>query len=232
MLKPTDTKNFLTSGKIGDLIHQLPVLKHYAKCNQKCNLYLNTTNPPVYLKNSVDYNFVAPLLEKQNYINKFSIWDKEYIWGNLDDFRINYNLKDNLCQRICNKFAVPLDIINKPWITADSIKIARFIFNRTFRYRNNKVSIYLTNILKHLNDSVFIGHDDEYDDFVKTIGKIERYKCKDLLEMASVINGCETLIGNQSCAMALAIAQDKPFIQEVDLSEPNCIWDRKALYLR
>ncbi len=197
-------KTFTSSGKIGDLLYQLCVLKHYGPCN----LYLNTINPPIYLKNSVNYDFVAPLIENQYYINQFKIWEKEPCWACLDDFRINYNLKDNLFKRICDKFAVPIP--KEPWINANLTKIAPIVINRTFRYRN-----VTPDIKKYLNNAIFIGHKDEYDDFVYNIGKVSYYECNDMMEMASVINGCELFIGNQSCCLALAISLFKPILQEV-----------------
>lgn len=202
-------KSFLTSGKLGDIIYQIPVIQHY-----KGNLYLNTINPPYYLKNSVDYKSLLPLLEYQNI--EFRMWNKEPYWGNLDDFRINYNYKDNLLERICWKFNVP---VPQTWLKAPVKKIAPTVFNRTFRYRNNP-----SKFKEYLQDAIFIGHKDEYDDFVYQIGKVSYYECRDLLEMASVINGSELFIGNQSCGMAMAIGMGKSFLQETCPSEPNCVF--------
>ena len=105
-LKNKENISFLHSGHLGDIINSLPLIKEISK-SKKCNLYIEINKPlPSHVQNR-DHPFgkyyltetsakkILPLLNKQKYINKVSIFNKEEIDVNLNLFRelpINFNI--------------------------------------------------------------------------------------------------------------------------------------------
>ena len=222
------------SGDIGDLLYSLPLIKETGGGT----LYLSTHGLGQKgdgTRSGFDdhiINFIKPLLSQQSYIKKVEKHTHEKVNIDIDMFR-KINMKSsNLCSKILLAFSVPLESTNKPWIQCDEKKVAKAIFARSFRYRNDNIN-YAKFMTKHDGDCVFVGLPQEHKDFVSKFGDIKYYPVKDLLEMAEVIKGCEMFYGNQSSPMALAIGLGKSYTQEVFLSGPDCIFNRdNATYVR
>jgi len=219
------TATFKHSGDLGDLWYSLPVIRYLGGGS----LYLNpdglkTRKPdgtisglnPELIKMSI------PLLELQHYIKKVEKWNQhQKVSLDIDIFRKIFPPKPSLCEKILASFSVPFSEIQKPWIECDSKNIAKVVFNRSFRYRNENTK-YKEILADNKESSVFIGLPEEHQDFESKFGKIDYYKIKDFLEMAQIINGAELFVGNQSSSLALAIAMHKPFIQEAYIHGADC----------
>jgi len=218
---------FKHSGDIGDLIYSLPVLRYYG--GGFLNLNPNGLSTKKCDGTSSGFNrdliqFVLPLLQIQPYIKQCGIWDFSPCLIDGDYFRKVESGILNLCEKILFSFGVPFSETEKPWIFCEPKKIAPFVFSRSFRYRNNDTDY--KKYIKNADDCIFVGLQNEHDDFCSKFGKIQFYKVKNLLDLAQVIQGCEKFYGNQSSPMSLAAAMHKPFVQESFKGHPDCMFNQ------
>ena len=70
---------------------------------------------------------------------------------------------------------------------------------------------------------VFIGVHDEYGDFVRKFGKVDRLLTNNCLDIAQAIAGSDMFIGNQSSPFWMAAGLHHPLIQETCLDVPDSI---------
>ncbi len=246
---------FKHSGCIGDLILSLPVIKYYGGgdiflANNDIQLFVqvgeNFVKKDFYEikvggngrhKNGLSnktIEMLEPLLSKQKYIDKVFIWEHQLVDFDLDAFRLSRSLesRNNLTEFIAQYFSVPLTELREPWLDAETLKIADYVFHFSVaRHQNRHAVPYVRKLLKtHRKNSVFLGHEFEWKYFCNHYGDIEFYRVNDFLEMASIINGARFFVGNQSCGVAMAVALGKPFFQMVSTSMPDCIFTRKHCY--
>ncbi len=188
-------KTYITSGRQGDAVFQISLLKrpfhiylkpntweHPYKCNGPC---------PVIRMTYEQCESLATLFNTQKGITA-SVWNGEK-GVNLDKTR----------QR-------PV-FTNKKWIEVEpSDKFAgKFIVNRTPRYRNGNSNF--TSLGKR-KDCVFVGYPDDYAAFGI---EMPFYTAKDALELAQWIGGCQGVICGQSLIYILSESMGIPRIVEV-----------------
>ncbi len=236
MMSVSDDKRFKHSGDLGDLWYSLPVVSHHGGGE----IALNPEGLPTpKMDGSASgltrhmIEMCRPLLESQSYIKKVSVWDRRKVDCDLDLFRIgvDYN-KVNLCRWILKSFRVGFEkAADTAWITCGENRIATTVFARSFRYRNPGVNLKEVYEM-YRSSAVFVGLPDEHKNFEQEVGKIAYQRVKNFLEMAEIINGADLFVGNQSSPMALAIALNKPFVQEVCRFCPNCIFNSPARLVR
>lgn len=225
---------FLHSGCAGDIIYSLPIVKYHSSGE----LYLALADRPHYKYDGTLNGLypelvqgLIPLLEAQPYISKAAVWTDEYClrldkwydhyWGRRGD--------RNLCEYVLDFYRIPRTIIDAPWLTAESKKIAPTVIHRSGRYRDEKIVPQLKQLT---GDAVFVGFEEEWKVFCREVGEIPFYPVKDFYEMACVINGAETFVGNQSAPMAIAIALGKNYTQESYPPLADCIFKNKGTYLK
>jgi len=219
---------FKHSGDLGDIIYTLPVIKYHGGGI----LFLNTKKKKKIGRltglNDKKINQLIPLLSRQSYIIKVKKHDDEQYDIDLDSFRKikNFPKRKNLCHFILETYKTPISITENPWLFAEEKKISRIVFHRSCRYHNKNAIPVIKNILSEKRkDSLFIGLQEEFEIFCREIGKIKYLKTDNLWELACIIKGSETFIGNQSCPMAIAIGLGKNYIQEVCPELPDCIFN-------
>lgn len=242
---------FRHSGCLGDIIYSLPVMKWRGGGDLQLVLHAKWFAAHKYdgTPNGLSLEkvkFLKSLLLKQDYVKSISIWNGEKVDLELDEWYGTYWINRNgrsMGRFIADFYGVPQDVIRKPWIEADKKYIAEVVFNRTTRYTNDETTSLpcpidtshdyynsvplLKNYLQKYPNAVFVGHQEEWAAFCQKIGTIKFQPVKDLNEMAAVINGCRLFIGNQSAAMAIAIALGKSYIQETYTRFPDCLFSRK-----
>jgi hypothetical protein len=222
------TGTFKHSGDLGDLWYSLPAVRFLGGGR----VFLNSKGLPTKKSDGTASGFnedliklCIPLLDAQPYISKSGVWRHESISVDLDYFRHRHNHTFNLCEKILVAFSVPFKEVDKKWINCDEKKIAKYVFSRSFRYRNDKMD-YSELVRLYKNDSVFVGLPYEHKDFCDRFGDVSYYPVNDFLELAEVINGAEKFIGNQSSPMALAVGLHKPFLQESFPPHSDCVFSR------
>lgn len=198
-----------------------------------------------YKLTETEFKLLAPLLESQDYINKVIATDnkEEPVTYDLDKFRgvLWRSFVGNYVEAYYKTFDVPYtaqDIIT-PWLVVPEVKqIAPIIIARTLRHRDANSNFRWQQYVS-LDDfdkmAIFIGLDEEYDDFVNTFctpnRKPHHFKPKDFLEMAQVIAGATYTISNGTFVYALAQGLGKNTILETlkdrTLANNECYFNRK-----
>lgn len=213
---------FYHGGAQGDIIYSLPTIKglgggilNVGKHNQ----YLNLKELLIL------QDYIEDVVFRGGYHNQINLSMYTYVeatlrsWKNIDHLAVLYTLisKDN----------IELNLY-EPWLfNIQSKRINKIVINRTKKYRNvgaYKRKFDWSVLQDYRNDCIFVGTEKEHFWFKKETGiETQYYTCKDALELAEVINGCDLFIGNQSLAFALAEALKKNRVLEVCWRLPNCV---------
>lgn len=224
-----DGTTFKHSGDLGDLWYSLPVVRGLGGGRME----LSTEG----LGEKIDGSrsgftgetaaLAIPLLEAQEYISSTGIWDGREVDFDLDTFRDGRDYTQyNLCEMVADTFGLDFhDVAREPWLKCGRKPVARTVFARSTRYRNEHVDYHRIRG-RDRNDSVFVGFPHEHADFQTRFGPISHYPVRDFLEMAEVINGAELFVGNQSCPLAIAIGLGRPYVVEVCRDCRNTIFPR------
>jgi len=217
--------NFKHSGRLGDIIYALPLVKRMAEqAGQAVDLYI-PSDVPSRLGGDVFhpggdlmvgqglFAFIAPLLEVQPYLRKVHFvrsceLPSEYL--DLDGFKHSgLNLKAGLIQGWYRKaFGVAFPI-EAPWLSLpDKPLPARepafnVLVGRTTRFCNTSINYGFLDAIEKVG---FIGLRYEYEDFVERHGlsSLRHVPVADALEMARQMQDCRVYVGNQSVNFAIA----------------------------
>lgn len=177
-----------------------------------------------------DYEMLAPLIAHQSYITDVKPWypgDAEPD-VNLDHYRavLYRSFEGNIVEsyfRTFNLAWTPAEYENT-WLEADPIREAAVVVNSTPRYRDPEAAgIWLdmcTNAgLEH--NGIFVGTPAEHEQFVINTGcKIPYRAVQDFLELASLIQGADLFLGNQSMAYSIAVGLGKASVLEIHKIKP------------
>jgi len=209
------------SGDLGDIIYALPTLKALGGCD----LVLSPVGAKVRaVMTQSQFENIEPLLRQQKYIKSVTYAETGDYDQRLNEFRKHLSGTKLLAAAHLDCFDLPFSVLHKPWLTVPSINSTPVVFNRSLRYHH--CDALWINLRARFPDAVFIGHENEYADFVKRFGLIERVKCRDLLEAATMIASSKLFCGNQSCLAAIAEGLKVDMILEVDPRVPNCSFQR------
>ncbi len=201
---------FLHSGHIGDLIAFLPSMRALGGGD----LVITDQHGTNLAMQGFKYDSVKPLLEVQEYVKSVS-FEKEPqdIQHNACGFR-RYWGQYPIVEMQSRELGIPVPDLSA-WLTVepDSKTEGKIVCCRTLRYRNDGfpwgeiVDLYRDRI-------VFIGLYDEYGDFSRRFGHVEKMGVKDLLEFAKLIAGSDMFVGNQSSPFWIAAGLNHPLVQE------------------
>lgn len=216
--------NFLHCGDIGDVIACLPVIRSMGGGNM---LFTHKDRNCRESLRGARFESLRPLLEAQPYVDN-AVWLEEpprveHI--DFSTFRKGHKKGENLAQWQARHVGVPIS--ESPWLIAEpSPKTkGRVLFARSKRYHNPDFP--WDKIVYRFKDPLFVGLPDEYAAFQTAWGKpIESYTAKDLLELASLIKGCELLVCNQSCPFWIGAALGANIWQETWTTDPNSMIER------
>jgi hypothetical protein len=236
-------KQFVNIGSFGDTLYSLCVVKMlgggdlYIKLNgmDEQTRRLFGREPDGYHKGrytQADYDFLEPLLKKQDYLTKVAIWngeaDHEPSLSNHWQQHLIKGWQGNQteCYALTQGMnihdpAISKQLLQEPWLTpVEPIVIPGkpIVINRTNRYLYGCDGKKWHEWVKQgLGDkAVFLGSPTEHAEFEKEFNvKVEYRPVKDLLEMAQIIQGCEQFMGNQSVALCIAIGLGKTFWCEI-----------------
>jgi len=217
-----ETKSYLQGGKLGDFIHSLCVCKfNYDFFNYKADLYISDIGDSFEKGVENTYKDLKPILEKQEWLNSFKIYDNQSIDINLYTFRQSRHLyTTNWIEVYFKEF---LDGINPPteykWIDMDkddSLSNTLLInrSNKPFTPQVSEIYRQIINNNSHL-EKVFICFDEsQYENFgFKDDFKL--LKVNTLYDFFEKINSCGLFLGNQSGPMGWATSMNAPRIIEL-----------------
>lgn len=212
---------FHHKGSLGDIIYSLPTI-------------IAKGGGELFLRKKSHFMFLESLLRSQEYIKNVyceaEIKDEdleEMMMGfmNLDGFR-RINKKDrnkHLAKCHLEIFNLYFDI-SKNWLyNIPAFFRSKIVIGRTERYHDQE-EINWALLKDFKSNCLFLGFKEEYDDFYYKYGiDMPFYVCKDGLEMASIVQGSNMVIGNQSFLFSIAEALKKPRFLEVFYSKNNCL---------
>lgn len=237
------------SGNLGDIIWGLPIITHFGAGGLNLipgnipTVIRKYNNGPVFPEyenrlSQKDFDMIAPLLEAQPYITKLTFEKDKTLDYDLDLFRstVGSAFKTNFIETFFQTFNIPYDPATAftPWLTATPKEVAKVVVTRTSRFHSGKTTTIPTwiNLLRShriSQEGVFIGLPEEHEAFQKLFCiQVPYYKINNFLEMAEVIAGAETYIGNQTFAYSLAIGLGKKTILE--LRSVDCHIQREGCY--
>jgi len=252
-----EMKTYKHSGTLGDLIYSLPVMAkmgggeyQVAIGNLDTCVAKYSFGRPEWAQvdpahqgrfSERDYEWLAPLLERQSYISRVSKWypgdaeptvDLDHFRGTLfRGFEGNYN------EAYHRAFGIPFTPADyeATWLEADPKRVASIAVVRSFRYRCPNGDAVWRAMAEEGNlaeTGVFLGTPDEHADFVRVTGvNIPYYKVNDFKELADVIAGADFFMGNQTFAFSIAMGLGKDSILETIKIKPlinnECYWHQR-----
>jgi hypothetical protein len=193
-----------------------------------------------------DFDLLKPLIEAQDYITKWAVWNGEAITHPLDNICCWFygNRVDKGHYGRLYALAVGLDpdqwepAVTQPWLTLGNNEPIRvpgkhIVISKTDRYGNGQVHQVWRNMVEQQwnEQALFVGTAEEHAAFEQDFGiKIQYYPTQDLLELAQVIAGSELYLGNQSVGMAIAQGLGVDFW--CDHRKDNCTLEGCETYFR
>jgi len=234
--------NFLHSGKMGDLIFSLPLIKQLGGGN----LYLKLNEWDAganfgageFKLTDQTYKLMLSLLESQPYIKQVAIFNNDPIHYDLNWFRESVDSSYTLAQ----SYFVALGFndysaIRSSWLTVEPNTAFndKIVISRTNRYLVGRPEIngFYTH-LKSRNLSkqgVYLGTDEEYENFERLYDTgIKHHKIQSLLEAASIIAACKYYTGNENVFNAIAEGLKKITFLECN-NNNYCIYERPDQFL-
>ena len=208
-----ETKSYLQGGNLGDFIHSLVVCKfNWDFFGYKADLYIANVGGQFEKGMEFTYNDLKPILEKQEWLNSFSIHNGEPIDVNLSRFRQSRFLyTTNWLEIYFKEF---LDDITPPkeftWIEMDKDESLSdtLLINRSMKPMSEQVTGIYQSVLNQFEKKAFICFDEEqYNNFTLK-DQCELIKVNSLEEFFIKINGSKLFIGNQSGPMAWATSMN------------------------
>jgi hypothetical protein len=237
-------KTFKHSGDLGDIVYALPAIEALGGGA----LLLDITggaNEPACMAQCIDkktkfnrggYEFIAPLLREQPYVEQVAVWNGEAVDYNLNQFRFKFNdpktrsKTRNLLDLHLDAFGLPVHDPDAAWLRCGPpIALDRkIVISRSPRMQSNFPWFV---VRKHYfrDNGVFIGLPKEHELFEYTFDTtIPYHPTKNALAMARVIAGCDLFIGNSTFALALAIGLGRvSIVQELEPHFPTTHFEGK-----
>jgi hypothetical protein len=233
-------KTFKHSGDLGDIIYSLPTIRALGGGI----LYLDPNggaSDPIIKRQIIDkktkltkqtIEFITPLLKDQEYIKDVLLWEGQKVEYNLDLFRATFasplrrSKTGNLADLHLQTFNLPFSEVTKPWINVkNEKKLGKVVISRSARVQGGYAWLN-SQKYKMIGKTVFVGLPKEHEFFEWTFGiQIPYIKTDTVIELAEVIKGATTFIGNSSFPLSLAIGMGHPRImQEVDPKVPTTVF--------
>ncbi len=169
------------------------------------------------------FSMLKPLIEAQNYIHSFEIWEGQEVDLDCDKTRdsraipMPYGTLHSWNEAVFPQFATDL---SEAWLKVEQESIKKeyyqdkIIINRTQRYVNPYVTFYF--LKEHEDKVLFSGTDAEHSWFCSQWGlKLEKITVDNFYQLAQIISWCKFGIYNQSMHFHLSDAMKRPRILEL-----------------
>jgi hypothetical protein len=237
------TKTYRHSGTLGDLIYSLSIVKKMepGRFMVAINNIENCVAQYGYRPDEVDpahrgrfttqdFEWLAPLLERQSYITDVCTWRQGDAEPDVDLDRFRGTLfrgfEGNYVQAYHIAFGLPflMSDYDATWLEADARTEAPIVISRTSRYQDPVGDAKWHNMVKGIDlasSAVFLGTVAEHQAFENIVGKsIPHYKISDFLELANVVAGAELVMANQNFVYSLAMGLGRPAVLETIKIKP------------
>jgi hypothetical protein len=227
----------------GDLIVLMCGLKElYRKFGNKITIYQVVDFPAFYYNGAVSpiiddagqqvcmnmdmFNRLKPLIEYQEYIESFEIYEGQQVHFNIDltrDSRMIPMPAGLIHHYAFSIFPEMSCDLSKPWIECPNIQYGlgkKIIFNRTQRYQNAYIDYYF--LKQFQKNFVFAGIKKEYE-IIKNTYSLDMpiLETDNFLDLASMMKNTKGGLYNQSFLWHLADAMKLPRVLELCVQFPN-----------
>jgi len=225
-----DPKTFVIGGDMGDIIYHLLYIKKLGGHTYHIDPSGGANGGKGYIRdgyirigdgNPGKFNltkalFLLPLIKEQPYLKDVDLYsgDPADAWKSYDVNAGEYHKDDlgiqNLTYFHAKKYNLDIEDLNEPWLEVKNkrevYKDRKIVINRTLRYRGNDNYYYFNRDVIEKN-GIFVGLPEEYNDFMQRFRfrSIPYVGTNDCLELAEVISGCDSFLGNGSLAASIAI---------------------------
>lgn len=231
---------FKHSGKMGDIIYSLPVIRRLGGGHMR----INVNGGEFATIDVAAYKSLKPLLEAQSYIKSVEIYSGEPIDHDLDGFRRFIPWKGcNLVDCYYHAVGLEPDVRNhtSPWLEVPAMEpavTASVVVSRTNRYLGDRAEItpiYQQLFLQGLGEhGVFIGFAEEHERFQTLCSQeLPLYTPVDSLELAATVSRARLWVGNENFVGAVAEGLKVTCIREIARTETkekmNCAFRRPNL---
>ncbi len=223
-----DNMTFSHGGDFGDIVYSLMAVKYLCKTTGcRANYYLYPREGTTVLMSRSHADNILPLIQAQSYIS-YAGWSDVPLGVRADvSLRKFYTRGYNLADQLCLWLDIPCSDQHGPWLESPKINpAAKVIVARSQRYRGTRFP-WKDVLDRYSNDAAFLGTESEHVDFCQTFGDIPHVITKNLLDVASIIAGCDLFIGNQSCPLAIAHGMHSAVAVEQYSPTPNCHFGRQ-----
>jgi hypothetical protein len=219
------THDFVTVGKIGDIIHELFVLKRiHELTGYKQNLYLSDNQlfgQTFYRDVKLVHDDLYELISSQPYINKFEVHNANFKnVFNLSTWRWSIKhetLTSSWTDMLCSFYDLPLPSVVDKWVFWDGKNDYfndKVIIHRSFK---NKHDSFIWDKIVSNNKCVFVGFDTnhvEWKDF-EYKDSVEYVRFDKFSDYYSALNSCKFYVGNLTGPTAMAQSMCKPRLLEL-----------------
>lgn len=232
---------------LGDIISSLAAVKKFYLATNRKVIYCQKINAPAsYYQGAVHptlndgvqvclnkrmFDMVKPLIDCQEYIQNFEVYEGQQIHLDFDVIRGKtfVNMPKMMIQSWI-MFAFPdlaIDL-SKPWMTLpdkshpiqEKTK-GKVVINFTERYRNHVMDYFY--LKQYIPDLIFSGTEGEHWQFCNQYGlNIPLLEVDNFLELAYALKSAKFLLSNQSFIWNLASALGLPRTLELCDFAPNC----------
>jgi len=177
---------------------------------------------PQLMMEGFKYESLKPLLEQQDYITEVSFEKTpKNIDYNVCGFR-KYWGTGTIIEMQAKELGIEPCIDKWLQVEPDLNLQGKIVCCRSTRYRNELFP--WREIIDKIRDRiVFIGVHDEYGEFTRAFGKVDRLLTNNCLDIAQAIAGSDMFIGNQSSPFWMAAGLHHPLIQETCIETPDSI---------
>lgn len=225
----------------GDLLTMMPGMqKIYRETGQKAIILQRLNLPadyghniphPVKNENGVQvcmnkqmFDMMKPLIEAQEYVERFDVWEGESVDFDFDLTRMNAQmpLPGGSIHHWASLIFPQLECdLSKQWIECGlGYGSKKIIINRTGRYQNPYINYFF--LKEHQDHIEFAGTEKEHEMFCNEWGLNIRYlKVDNFLALAKHISNSRFMVGGQSLAWHISDGMKQRRILEVCSAYPN-----------
>jgi hypothetical protein len=207
---------YIAGGLFGDFIHQLSIInENFLKTGRKGDLYIYDKVGHFTFGTKYTYDSTYNVIKNQKYINKYEILE------NLDTISYDVNLsiwhKSPLNCRT-NFYNIFKDTYNVEWGKNQWLNVPKIdgwediVVFSCVEYADKYPELNYIELFKNIGKKiVYVSiNESEYIDFTLRSGvQIPYYKAKDFTEIATIMNSCDSYIGNPSGTLSIAFALHK-----------------------
>ena len=217
--------NILMGPKLGDLMHSLTVPAfYYRMLGIKTNFYLCERHDTFSTSLERTYEELQPILEAQEYINSFEIYDpkKHTINHDLNQFRYNGLLYSRsfwavfLHTAFPNKPLIPKNFVALDMPTDDTFKDCLLIHRKDGRFEwDDEIERNYRNVMDQFDKKIFIDFEEHHYEKFKFKDECELVVVPELDRFMKYIKGCKTFLTNATGTLCMATSLNSPRIGEV-----------------